>query len=138
MTDRLIHASTPVFLHRPRQRHQGRLDTLGPCVIRSDEGRFVRDSERWSFLTEGGPGTASPGGARAGSTPRTAAGPAMLRRAQYMYGFGQGASSGTAGLIPPTDLVTETGQILELGGVRPGFQLILGAVAPAEMNLIER
>ncbi|WP_372345709.1 alkyl/aryl-sulfatase [Streptomyces sp. KL116D] len=76
------------------------------------------------------------------------AGPAMLRRAQYMYGvglpaapdgaigfgLGQGTSSGSVGLIPPTDLITRTGQELELGGVRLEFQLTPGTEAPAEMN----
>ncbi|WP_037823510.1 alkyl/aryl-sulfatase [Streptomyces sp. NRRL B-24720] len=76
------------------------------------------------------------------------AGPAMLRRAQYMYGvglpaapdgaigfgLGQGTSSGKVGLIPPTDLITETGQVLELGGIRLEFQLTPGTEAPAEMN----
>ncbi|MGW4029470.1 alkyl/aryl-sulfatase [Streptomyces sp. NPDC004838] len=78
------------------------------------------------------------------------AGPAMLRRALYMYGvglpaapdgaigfgLGQGTSSGRVGLIPPTDLVTETGQVYELGGVRLEFQLTPGTEAPAEMNFL--
>ncbi|MFH8616390.1 alkyl/aryl-sulfatase [Streptomyces sp. NPDC017979] len=78
------------------------------------------------------------------------AGPAMLRRAQYMYGvglpaapegaigfgLGQGTSSGRVGLIPPTDLVTETGEVFELGGVRLEFQLTPGTEAPAEMNFL--
>lgn len=78
------------------------------------------------------------------------AGPAMLRRARYMYGvglpagpdgaigfgLGQGTSSGRVGLVPPTDLVTRTGQVLELGGVRLEFQLTPGTEAPAEMNFL--
>ncbi|MFE1317280.1 alkyl/aryl-sulfatase [Kitasatospora phosalacinea] len=78
------------------------------------------------------------------------AGPAMLRRAQYMYGvglpaapdgaigfgLGQGTSSGKVGMLPPTDLVTATGQVLELGGVRLEFQLTSGTEAPAEMNFL--
>ncbi|MEE4496207.1 alkyl/aryl-sulfatase [Streptomyces sp. BE230] len=78
------------------------------------------------------------------------AGPAMLRRAQYMYGvglpaapdgaigfgLGQATSSGKVGLVPPTELITETGQVLELGGVRVEFQLTPGTEAPSEMNFL--
>ncbi|MFI6611671.1 alkyl/aryl-sulfatase [Streptomyces sp. NPDC050507] len=76
------------------------------------------------------------------------AGPAMLRRAVYMYGrslpvgpeasvgfgLGQALSTGTVGLIPPTRSITETGQELVLDGVRLVFQLTPDTEAPSEMN----
>ncbi|WP_406457461.1 MBL fold metallo-hydrolase [Streptomyces sp. NBC_00876] len=76
------------------------------------------------------------------------AGPAMLRRAVYMYGrslpvgpeasvgfgLGQALSTGTVGLIAPTLSITETGQELVLDGVRLVFQLTPDTEAPSEMN----
>jgi len=76
------------------------------------------------------------------------AGPAMARRAAYMYGgllptdpaghigngIGQAMSSGTVGLIPPTLLITETGQRETFDGVELVFQLTPGTEAPSEMN----
>ncbi|GAA1284191.1 MBL fold metallo-hydrolase [Streptomyces sp. NBC_01474] len=76
------------------------------------------------------------------------AGPAMLRRAVYMYGrslpvgadgsvgfgLGQALSTGTVGLIPPTESITGTGQELVLDGVRLIFQLTPDTEAPSEMN----
>ena len=74
-------------------------------------------------------------------------GNAMSRRASYMYGnlagwgplqgigagLGQLTSSGTVTLIPPTDIVSETGQEMTLDGVRFVFQHTPGAEAPAEL-----
>lgn len=74
-------------------------------------------------------------------------GNAMSRRASYMYGnlvgydarggvgagLGQLTSSGTPTLIPPTDIVSETGQELTIDGLRLIFQHTPGAEAPAEM-----
>ncbi|MER5950534.1 alkyl sulfatase dimerization domain-containing protein [Streptomyces sp. NPDC001904] len=76
------------------------------------------------------------------------AGPAMLRRAVYMYGrslptgpeglvgFGiaQSLSTGAVGLIAPTQDITGTGQELVLDGVRLLFQLTPDTEAPAELN----
>ncbi|WP_329113734.1 alkyl/aryl-sulfatase [Streptomyces sp. NBC_01465] len=76
------------------------------------------------------------------------AGPAMLRRAVYMYGrslpvgpeasvgfgLGQALSTGTVGLVPPTRDIVRTGQELVLDGVRLVFQLTPDTEAPAEMN----
>lgn len=75
-------------------------------------------------------------------------GPAMARRATYMYGalldkgpFGQMTSglgpynsTGTISLVPPTVDVTRTGEELVLDGVRIVFQMTPGTEAPAEMN----
>ncbi|GAA4933078.1 alkyl sulfatase dimerization domain-containing protein [Nonomuraea thailandensis] len=78
------------------------------------------------------------------------AGPAITRRAVYMYGralprsplgqigagLGMTASTGTMSLIPPTDEVARTGQEETIDGVRMVFQLTPGAEAPAEMNFL--
>jgi alkyl sulfatase BDS1-like metallo-beta-lactamase superfamily hydrolase len=76
------------------------------------------------------------------------AGNAMSRRAIYMYGallprnekggvnggLGMTTSTGTAGVIEPTDIVTKTGQVITVDGVKMVFQMTPGAEAPAEMN----
>jgi alkyl sulfatase BDS1-like metallo-beta-lactamase superfamily hydrolase len=76
------------------------------------------------------------------------AGNAMSRRASYMYGnlipkaprgqvdagIGKTTSSGTLTLIPPTDLVSKTGQEMTVDGVRIVFQITPDTEAPSEMN----
>lgn len=76
------------------------------------------------------------------------AGTAMGRRAMYMYGtilpagmtgqvdvgIGKAVSTGTASLIPPTDIITGTGQEMTIEGVRIIFQMTPGTEAPAELN----
>ena len=76
------------------------------------------------------------------------AGPAMLRRARFQFGFtlprsaegeitsglGPCPSMGSLSLIAPTDLVTHTGQEITVGDVTMVFQLTPGTEAPAEMN----
>jgi alkyl sulfatase BDS1-like metallo-beta-lactamase superfamily hydrolase len=76
------------------------------------------------------------------------AGPAMGRRAAYMYGatlpkgpagqigagLGMATSTGTIGLIAPTTDIVSTGQEETFDGVRMIFQLTPGSEAPAEMN----
>lgn len=76
------------------------------------------------------------------------AGPAMTRRAMFMYGdrlpkspdgqisagLGMTTSTGTVTLIPPTVDITRTGQEEVVDGVRIVFQLTPGTEAPAEMN----
>lgn len=76
------------------------------------------------------------------------AGPAMGRRAGYMYGallpkgargqidagIGKGTSGGTLSLIAPTDLIRATGEARMIDGVRFVFQLAPGTEAPAEMH----
>ncbi|MEX0768020.1 MAG: MBL fold metallo-hydrolase, partial [Microthrixaceae bacterium] len=77
------------------------------------------------------------------------AGPAMTRRAMYMYGVllpngplghvdaGLGKSIpilGDRGLIAPTESITQSGELLEIDGVPIEFQLTPGTEAPAEMN----
>ncbi len=76
------------------------------------------------------------------------AGPAMQRRAQYMYGgllppsptghvdagLGKTTPKGSVGLIPPTEEIGETGTELVVDRVRMIFQYTPGTEAPAEMN----
>ncbi|MEV6737463.1 alkyl sulfatase dimerization domain-containing protein [Streptomyces sp. NPDC051104] len=78
------------------------------------------------------------------------AGPAMSRRAGFMYGerlakapdgqigtgLGLTMSTGTVTLVPPTVDITRTGQAETVDGVRILFQLTPGTEAPAEMNFL--
>ncbi len=75
------------------------------------------------------------------------AGNAMIRRATYMYGpllqrgargqvdagLGKNISTGTVTLIPPNDIVKETGETRTIDGVKMEFQMAQGTEAPAEM-----
>lgn len=75
------------------------------------------------------------------------AGNAMSRRATYMYGnllpprpngqvgagLGQTTSSGTVGLIPPTDIITRTGEERTIDGLKIEFLNAPGSEAPSEM-----
>lgn len=76
------------------------------------------------------------------------AGPAMLRRAQYMFGallprsptghvsagLGPARTPGTISLIAPNDSIKETGETRTIDGVRFEFQMTPNTEAPAEMN----
>lgn len=78
------------------------------------------------------------------------AGPAMSRRAGYMYGtklptdaaghvgcgLGLAVSTGTIGLIPPTRYIQATGQEVTLDGVRIRFQMTPGTECQEEMNFL--
>jgi len=75
------------------------------------------------------------------------AGNAMSRRAIYMYGallprgpygqvdggLGKTTSIGTVTLIPPTDIITTTGETKTIDGVQVIFQMAPGTEAPSEM-----
>ncbi|MCX5971329.1 MAG: MBL fold metallo-hydrolase, partial [Coprothermobacterota bacterium] len=77
------------------------------------------------------------------------AGTAMSRRASYMYGFllprgelsqvdsglGKTSAIGSITLIPPTDIVSKTGETRTIDGVEILFQMVSGTEAPAEMTL---
>ena len=76
------------------------------------------------------------------------AGPAMLRRATYMYGsmlergtqgqvgcgLGQATSSGEVAIIVPTIDIRATGEKHTIDGVEIEFQMAPGTEAPAEMH----
>ena len=71
----------------------------------------------------------------------------MSRRAIYMYGallprgiygqvdggLGKTTSIGTVTLIPPTDIITTTGETKTIDGVQIIFQMAPGTEAPSEM-----
>src|SRR3546814_8346048 len=75
------------------------------------------------------------------------AGNAMSRRASYMYGnllppdpkgqvgagLGTTTSAGTVTVIPPTDIVEETGEKRTIDGLTYEFLMAPGSEAPAEM-----
>jgi alkyl sulfatase BDS1-like metallo-beta-lactamase superfamily hydrolase len=77
-------------------------------------------------------------------------GTAMSRRALYMYGsalakgptgqigsgLGMTTSTGSIGLLPPTTLITRTGQEETVDGISIHFQLTPGTECPAEMNFL--
>ena len=77
-----------------------------------------------------------------------AAGNVMPRRAMYQFGIllppdpqgtvgsglGIGTSLGTITLIPPTDLITETGETRKIDGLTFEFMLTPDTEAPAEMH----
>jgi alkyl sulfatase BDS1-like metallo-beta-lactamase superfamily hydrolase len=76
------------------------------------------------------------------------AGPAMLRRATFMFGvelprgplghvsagLGPVRFDGAIGLVPPNDLIKATGETRTIDGVRIEFQMTPNTEAPAEMN----
>jgi len=76
------------------------------------------------------------------------AGNAMSRRASYMYGnllpsspvgqvgagLGTTTSTGTVTLIPPTDLISKTGQKMNIDGLDFEFLMAPDSEAPAEMH----
>ncbi|KAJ5644598.1 hypothetical protein N7507_010609 [Penicillium longicatenatum] len=76
------------------------------------------------------------------------AGPAMRRRARYMYGstlprgvegqvgcgLGMATSRGTTSLIPPNMLISNTNDERVVDGVRIVFQMVSGTEAPSEFN----
>lgn len=76
------------------------------------------------------------------------AGPAMSRRAMFMYGkrlerderghvgtgLGKGPAFGTFGFAEATDLISETGTELNVDGVPVVFQIVSGSEAPAEFT----
>ncbi|WP_344248086.1 alkyl/aryl-sulfatase [Isoptericola hypogeus] len=77
------------------------------------------------------------------------AGTAMNRRAAYMFGaalargpqgqvgagLGQTLSTGEVSFVPPTDIISTTGQEVTVDGVRMIFQMAPGTEAPSELLL---
>lgn len=102
-----------------------------------------------ALLLADAPILAPQGFMRAAISENVLAGPAMGRRAAYMFalglpngpeasmgnGLGLGVVGGTRSLVPPTREIVQTGTELNIDGVRMLFQLTLGTEAPAEMNV---
>ncbi|KAF2163080.1 hypothetical protein M409DRAFT_68712 [Zasmidium cellare ATCC 36951] len=77
------------------------------------------------------------------------AGPAMRRRAVYMFGgslpigpeahvgcgLGTAASSGTTIILPPNDTIVATGDVRLIDGVKLMFQMVPETEAPCETNV---
>ncbi|KAK5989827.1 Linear primary-alkylsulfatase [Cladobotryum mycophilum] len=75
-------------------------------------------------------------------------GPAMSRRAKFMYGntiekgpagqigcgLGTTVSQGTTLLVPPKELIKKTGEEWDIDGVKFVFQIVSGSEAPSEFN----
>jgi alkyl sulfatase BDS1-like metallo-beta-lactamase superfamily hydrolase len=84
------------------------------------------------------------------SSESVMAGAAMGRRAGYQFGgglkpgaqgsIGSGIGSGIPGgsitLLPPTDLVRKTGDVLQVDGIAFEFQMVPHTEAPAEFNVM--
>ncbi|MBF7729504.1 alkyl/aryl-sulfatase [Pseudomonas sp. N040] len=83
------------------------------------------------------------------SSENILAGPAMQRRAQYMYGSRLQRSAvghvdtglgkqppfgGDIGILEPTDIISKTGQTLSVDGLEMVFQYTPASEAPAEMT----
>jgi alkyl sulfatase BDS1-like metallo-beta-lactamase superfamily hydrolase len=111
----------------------------------------------------GSPSVVSAADARSGKVPVVApdgfmeeaisenviAGPAMTRRATFMFGvtlprgpaghvsagLGPVRFNGEIGLVPPNDTIKATGDTRTIDGVRFEFQMTPGTEAPAEMNI---
>jgi alkyl sulfatase BDS1-like metallo-beta-lactamase superfamily hydrolase len=78
------------------------------------------------------------------------AGTAMARRAAYMFGnslergpsgqvgtgLGMAVSTGTIGIVPPTQEIAATGQEATVDGIAMVFQMAHDSEAPAEMNFL--
>ena len=81
-------------------------------------------------------------------TENVLAGNAMMRRSSYMYGnllpagpkgevgagLGMTVSEGTVTILPPTDIITKTGQEMKIDGLTFQFLLAPNTEAPAEMH----
>jgi alkyl sulfatase BDS1-like metallo-beta-lactamase superfamily hydrolase len=77
------------------------------------------------------------------------AGFAMSRRSEYMFapylprgekgqvdaGLGKSRSVGMLSLVPPTDVITSTGQTMSIAGIEMVFQLTPDTEAPTEMTI---
>ncbi|WP_338673550.1 alkyl sulfatase dimerization domain-containing protein [Streptomyces sp. SCSIO 30461] len=104
-------------------------------------------------LPDGGPGIpvlAPRGFMEHAVSENVYAGPAMVRRASYMYGtllpkgadvqvgcgLGLTVSDGTVNLIPPTQYISATGQEVTVDGVRIQFQMTPGTECQEEMNFL--
>lgn len=105
------------------------------------------------ILPDGGQGKipviAPAGFLEAAVSENVLAGNAMSRRSFFQFGsflprsptgqissgLGIGLSPGTQTLVPPTRLITRTGETLTIDGVKLEFQLTPGTEAPSEMNL---
>ncbi|HYB16615.1 MAG TPA: alkyl sulfatase dimerization domain-containing protein [Streptosporangiaceae bacterium] len=133
-------------------KHRGTRPVTGVIYTHSHADHFggVKGVISQAEVDAGVPVIAPEGFLEAAVSENVYAGPAMARRAGYMYGavlprgpragvgagLGQTTSLGTVSLIVPTMDITATGQELTVDGVRMVFQLAPGTEAPAEMHFL--
>jgi alkyl sulfatase BDS1-like metallo-beta-lactamase superfamily hydrolase len=137
-------AAAALALYR---RHRGARDVTAVVYTHAHVDHFggVHGVHR-----DGIPVVAGHGFMEAAVSENVYAGPAMSRRADFMYGarlekgpagqigagLGQTNSTGSIGVVPPTLEITETGQEEVLDGVRIRFQMTPGTECPVEMNFV--
>lgn len=126
--------------------HRGNRRVTGVVITHSHADHYGGMS---AVVGEGVPVFAPEGLVEHAVSENVYAGPAMSRRAVYMYaadlapgaegqvgsGLGTTNSMGTLSLVTPTVDVTETGFEQTVDGVRMVFQLTPGTEAPSEMNV---
>jgi len=126
--------------------HRGNRPVTGVVITHSHADHYGGMS---AVVGEGVPVFAPEGLVEHAVSENVYAGPAMSRRAVYMYaadlapgaegqvgsGLGTTNSMGTLSLVTPTVDVTETGFEQTVDGVRMVFQLTPGTEAPSEMNV---
>lgn len=121
-----------IFTHSHIDHFGGALAVASPEAVASGKVRVLAPA---GFLEEA-------------TSENVLAGPAMGRRAIYMYGrdlprsergkvdngLGKEPAMGTAGILAPTELVDRTPQLMNIDGVDFVFQYTPGSEAPAEMT----
>lgn len=121
-----------LFTHSHIDHFGGVGGILDPEAVERDGVRFVAPE---GFMQEA-------------TSENILAGPAMGRRAGYMYGgplarsprghvgtgLGKSPSAGNYGILPPTDVIGRTGQTLTLDGIEFVFQYVPESEAPAEFT----
>ena len=149
--DPLISMETAAAAFALYRQHRGERPVTGMIYTHSHVDHFggVKGIIREEDVTSGRVPVIAPEGFMEHAVSENVyAGPAMARRAGYMYGasvekgptgqigagLGQTTSTGDVTLIPPTIDISTTGQELTVDGVRIVFQVTPGTEAPAEMN----
>jgi len=121
-----------IFTHIHVDHYGGVLGVVDPAEVKAGKVKIIAPEH---FLEEA-------------VSENLLAGNHMLRRATYMYGrllpqgatgsmgsgLGLGVSSGTSQVLPPTDIITKTGQALTVDGLTFEFLMAPGSEAPAEMH----
>jgi alkyl sulfatase BDS1-like metallo-beta-lactamase superfamily hydrolase len=121
-----------IFTHSHADHYGGVLGVVDPAEVKAGKIKIVAPEH---FLEEA-------------VSENLLAGNHMLRRASYMFGrllpqgatggmgsgLGLGVSFGTTQVLPPTDVITKTGQTLTLDGLTFEFLMAPGSEAPAEMH----
>jgi len=127
----------------------GQLPVTAIIYTHSHTDHFGGAAALQPVLAKNAPIIAPKGFLAAAVSENVIAGPAMIRRAAYQFGFpldksatgtvgsaiGAAIPGGTQGLLPPTQDIDTDGTEQVIDGVRLRFQLTPGTEAPAEMNI---